>query len=117
MVAVYIIIALIVVIGLVVFKKRLQLNDEKKKANDEIARAKLAKLSPIGSVKELSILPLIDFYASQPGLKTEPGVSSLVQADDATILVDVGWNTKKTHPSPLLDNMNQLGVSRYPIWT
>lgn len=69
------------------------------------------KISNFGSVKRLSIMPLIDWYASKEELKKEPGVSYLVQADDNTILLDVGYNRKNEHPSPLLHNMNNLGVN------
>ncbi len=65
----------------------------------------------IGSVESLTVLPLIDFYAVDPNLKTEPGVSYLIKADGATILMDVGFNKKKEHPSPLIHNMEALGVS------
>jgi len=40
----------------------------------------------------------------------EPGVSYLVRADDTTILFDVGFNQQGEHPSPLLRNMEALGV-------
>ncbi len=105
------ILVLLVIAGLVFVKKLIQLKNDRKKASDEIARTKLTRLSPIGSVRQLSILPLIDFYANAPELTTEPGVSYLVMADDTTILMDVGWNTKRKHPSPLLENMKHLGVS------
>ncbi len=111
MILLYILIGLVCVIGLVFLKKLIQLKNDRKKAGDEIARTKLNKLSPMGSVKNLSILPLIDYYAKDSSLKTEPGVSYLVEADDTTILMDLGWNTKKAHPSPLLSNMKKLGVS------
>jgi len=62
-------------------------------------------------VKSLSILPVVDYYADRPDLKTEPGVSYLITADDTKILLDVGLNAKKEHPSPLLHNMEKLGVS------
>ena len=45
------------------------------------------------------------------GLAVEPGVSYLIRADDTTILFDVGFNTRREHPSPLLRNMKALGVS------
>lgn len=68
-------------------------------------------LNRLGSVDRLSILPLIDFYASKSDLATEAGVSYLIKADDTTILMDLGLNEKKEHPSPLLRNMEALGVS------
>jgi 7,8-dihydropterin-6-yl-methyl-4-(beta-D-ribofuranosyl)aminobenzene 5'-phosphate synthase len=67
------------------------------------------------TVKELTILPLIDFYTANETLIGEPGVSYLVQADDHTVLFDVGFNRKGLNPSPLLRNMENLGVSREEI--
>jgi len=72
------------------------------------------RFSDAGAVKRLSILPLVDWYtASSPGqtLVGEAGVSYLVRADDMTILFDVGLNARSEHPSPLLRNMDALGVS------
>jgi 7,8-dihydropterin-6-yl-methyl-4-(beta-D-ribofuranosyl)aminobenzene 5'-phosphate synthase len=61
------------------------------------------------------VLPLVDFYADREGLKTEAGVSYLVKADETTILMDLGVNLKKEHPSPLLHNMQALGVKASDI--
>jgi len=47
---------------------------------------------------------------TRPSSSTEPGVAYLVRADDATILFDVGYNVQGEHPSPLLRNMQDLGV-------
>ncbi len=69
-----------------------------------------APLTNLGEVDKLTILPLIDFYAARPDLATEPGVSYLVRAGDTTILFDVGYNVRGEHPSPLLRNMEALGV-------
>ena len=68
------------------------------------------KLENLGTVKELKIMPLIDFYTKSDKLAGEPGVSYLVSAGDRKILFDVGYNMKNEHPSPLLRNMNQLGA-------
>jgi metal-dependent hydrolase (beta-lactamase superfamily II) len=63
-----------------------------------------------GSTESLSILPLIDWHTTQPGLQTEAGVSYLVQTDHSTVLFDVGLNRPNTDPSPLLHNMQALGI-------
>lgn len=63
-----------------------------------------------GSTKTLTVLPLIDYYTSDPQLMGEPGVSYLIQTDHNTILFDVGFNQEETDPSPLQHNMKQLGV-------
>ena len=91
--------------------KLLKMAAGKKKAAIELSSISIKKLSPMGSVKSLSVMPLVDFYADDPSLKTEAGVSYLIKADDTTILMDTGLNRKKEHPSPLLHNMNALNIS------
>ena len=66
------------------------------------------RLAGVGTVKRLTILPLIDWYTAGDDLAGEPGVSYLVRADDTTILFDVGFNVHGEHPSPLLRNMDAL---------
>ena len=68
------------------------------------------KVVNLGNVKKLSIMPLMDYYTSSDDLVGEPGVSYLINADDTSILFDVGYNPKNEHPSPLLQNMKRLGV-------
>ena len=70
-----------------------------------------AALSGLGTAKTLSILPLVEFYPSAPHLAGEPGVSYLVTVDGKRILFDVGRNVREEHPSPLLRNMEPLGLS------
>lgn len=111
MILLYLLLALILLIGAFILVKTLQLKSGREKVSREIAAAETQKLTPFGSVKHLSILPLIDYYAERPDLKTEAGVSYLVSADDTKILLDVGFNAKKAHPSPLVHNMKKLAVS------
>ena len=68
------------------------------------------RLGDIGTVRRLSILPLIDFYPSRDGLVGEPGLSYLVRADETTILLDVGFNAGREETSPLLRNAAALGI-------
>ncbi len=68
-------------------------------------------LKDIGAVKHLAVLPLIDRKPARSDLVGEAGVSYLVRADDTTILFDVGLNIRGEHPSPLLRNMQALGVT------
>jgi 7,8-dihydropterin-6-yl-methyl-4-(beta-D-ribofuranosyl)aminobenzene 5'-phosphate synthase len=65
-----------------------------------------------GSVKNLRILPLVEYYAvEQPnGLKTEPGVAYLIEADQQCILFDLGYKRNWQKTAPLLENMQCLGV-------
>lgn len=83
------------------------------------AAARYPKIKDIGAVKRITILPLIDRHTARDDPSTssgqalvgEPGVSYLVRADDTTILFDVGLNQAGEHPSPLLRNMQALGVT------
>lgn len=68
-------------------------------------------LKDIDAVKHLTILPLIDRKPARSDLVGEAGVSYLVRADNTTILFDVGLNLRGEHPSPLLRNMQALGVT------
>ncbi len=64
-----------------------------------------------GSVASLTVLPLVDFKSSFSEAKTEPGVSYLVTAGNFKVLMDVGYNAKGKHPSPLISNMKLFGVN------
>lgn len=110
MMALYIFPGLLALVFLIVVKKTVELKNGRRKAAADRAAMKIEPLASPGVVRKLSILPLIDYYADRPDLRTEPGVSYLVRADDTTILLDVGFNAKKEHPSPLLQNMEALGV-------
>lgn len=110
MIAVYVFLCLIALIALIFIKKIIQLKKGRQKADAELTGTTFTKLTP-GSVRQLSILPLVDYYTDNYDLKTEPGVSYLVKADDTTLLMDVGFNKKKEHPSPLLHNMKALSIS------
>lgn len=72
---------------------------------------RVGRLSPFGTVQHLSVLPLVDYHAAQDDLATEPGVSYLIRADETNILMDLGLNLRGEHPSPLLRNMERLGVA------
>src|SRR6056297_1754438 len=111
MIFLYIIGALLVIILLIFARKLLQLKSGNRRLAKEIAAESQEKLGDIGQVSTLSILPLIDFHTSDSRLKTEPGVSYQVRAGDTTILLDVGFNKKKEHPSALLNNAEVLGVN------
>ena len=68
------------------------------------------KLSGIGEVERLSILPLVERLVPAGALEGEPGVSYLLRADDTTILFDVGFNSGHRAQSPLVHNAATLGV-------
>lgn len=80
---------------------------------DSLWRSDQEHLKPmhdIGSTRRFELLPLIDWFTADSGLAGESGVSYLIRTDDATILFDVGLNRNDADPSPLLRNMEQLGV-------
>ncbi len=83
----------------------------KKKAERHWNQADIQKIKNLGITKSLEIIPLIDWLTSGNDLIGEGGVSYLVKTDDCSILFDVGFNEKKTDPSPLVHNMKQLGIS------
>jgi 7,8-dihydropterin-6-yl-methyl-4-(beta-D-ribofuranosyl)aminobenzene 5'-phosphate synthase len=70
----------------------------------------LTKLADFGTTKTLTVLPLIDWKVADERLAGESGVAYLVRTDETTILFDVGLNAKEEDPSPLLRNIQQLGV-------
>jgi 7,8-dihydropterin-6-yl-methyl-4-(beta-D-ribofuranosyl)aminobenzene 5'-phosphate synthase len=84
-------------------------------ANVQVQRppdeADLPDLSSIGSTRSLTILPLFENAAGQEGLESGHGVSYLIRTDDADILLDVAFNADNTQPSPLMKNMQRLGIS------
>jgi 7,8-dihydropterin-6-yl-methyl-4-(beta-D-ribofuranosyl)aminobenzene 5'-phosphate synthase len=86
-------------------------NGKKKAEEDWIAQqASIQKLDGIGTTKSLVILPLIEWYTSRDDLKTEAGVSYLIKTDGSTILYDLGMNLEESNPSPLMYNMEKLGI-------
>ncbi len=52
-----------------------------------------SRLSNLGEVGRLSILPVVERLTGGPGLHGEPGVSYLIRADDLTLLFDTGLGT------------------------
>ena len=70
-----------------------------------------SRLAGLGTAKTLSVLPLVEFYTADERLAGEPGVSYLVTVDGMKILFDTGRNVREEHPSPLLRNMESLGLS------
>lgn len=82
----------------------------RKRADRVWEDSRLSRLDDMGSVERLSVLPLIDWYTAGGELVGEAGVSYLVRAGGTTILMDTGFNANWEHPSPLLRNMDTLGV-------
>ena len=70
----------------------------------------LTHFDNIGVTEHLEILPLIDWFTEDDSLAAEAGVAYLIRTDQATILFDLGRNPQNEDPSPLLRNMDRLGV-------
>jgi 7,8-dihydropterin-6-yl-methyl-4-(beta-D-ribofuranosyl)aminobenzene 5'-phosphate synthase len=84
---------------------------KKEAEEDWIAQqVSIQKLEGMGATKSLVILPLVEWYANREDLKTEAGVSYLIKTDSSTILYDLGMNLEETDPSPLMYNMERLGI-------
>ena len=68
-----------------------------------------------GSTSRLEILPLYEEDQSGDGFIGGHGVSYLIRADSATILMDVGNNPDKMAVPPFTQNMRSLGISPHEI--
>jgi len=106
----YIMLILILVILVPLALLKIKLTRGIKRQEKEKAAFRAPVLDTTPGVSSLSVLPLVDYHAAEPGLATEAGVSYLVTAGDTRILLDVGANEKGEHPSPLLTNAKALGV-------
>jgi len=92
-------------------KELVNFREGKEKAELDWQRSVSKPISNWGSTKTLEVLPLIDWHKSREDLKVELGVSYLIITDEKAILFDLGLNAKQSDPSPLLQNMNALGIS------
>ena len=88
---------------------------ERGQAESEWRETVVEPIAEPGAVDSLTVLPLIDWYTADDTLHGEAGVSYLVKAGEVTILFDVGLNQKAVSPSPLVRNMETLGVDREEI--
>jgi metal-dependent hydrolase (beta-lactamase superfamily II) len=79
--------------------------------NSGAAERAAPRVADLGSTRRLEIVPLVNWHAVSPDLKTEPGVAYLVRTDHATVLFDLGYNARGDATPPLLHNMARLGVS------
>ncbi|UCF35628.1 MAG: MBL fold metallo-hydrolase [Acidobacteriota bacterium] len=76
----------------------------------EESQRSLRQLSSVGTTKSLTVLPLIDWYTVNDDLVGESAVSYLIRTEEATILFDVGANPGNEDPSPLMRNLDHLGI-------
>ncbi len=65
----------------------------------------------IGSTNKFELIPLVDWFTIDDRFKGEGGVAYLIRTDEATILFDLGLNAENINPSPLLHNMEELGIT------
>lgn len=68
------------------------------------------RLTDLGTVERVSVLPLVERHAGKPDLRGEAGVSYLVTAGDTTLLFDTGLGAGGG-PTVLESNAHALGVS------
>lgn len=66
------------------------------------------RLSDLGEVEALSILPVVERLTRGPEFRGEPGLSYLIRADDLTLLFDCGLGTSADE-SVLDANARTLG--------
>lgn len=104
------ILAVIALLSLVFSKCQTDVIPDSRKNDSKHQNSAVAKIKNLGTTKKLEILPLIDWYTAGNNLKGEAGVSYLIKTDQSVILFDVGFNEKKEDPSPLIQNMEKLGV-------
>jgi 7,8-dihydropterin-6-yl-methyl-4-(beta-D-ribofuranosyl)aminobenzene 5'-phosphate synthase len=67
------------------------------------------RLTNLGEVNRLSILPLVERHTSKETLRGEPGVSYLIRADELTMLFDAGLGLGRGRTA-LESNAEDLGV-------
>ena len=75
----------------------------------------IKKLKDLGTTRHFEMIPLIDWFTNDDSLIREAGVSYLIRTDEATILFDLGANTRDEDPSPLQKNMKRLGITMEDI--
>ncbi|MEP7196360.1 MAG: MBL fold metallo-hydrolase [Saprospiraceae bacterium] len=105
----FVLLFLVVVIGIFAYWKNNKLQKEIAIANAEFANFYPQKITNWGTVEKVIILPLVDWHTEEK-LRTEAGVSYLIKAGNHSILFDLGYNAKKTNPSPLQENMFRMGI-------
>lgn len=89
------------------YKKNCHAADSLWESNQSI----LDKINNLGVTEKFELIPLSEYFISSDSLIGENGVSYFIKTDDANILFDVGLNSNQEHPSPLLHNMEKLGIS------
>ena len=107
----YILLIIFLIIGLSVLIFSIKFYKAAKIVEIGWEQSQVDTIKDVGSIKSLSIIPLVESNTKSDNLIGEPGVSYLIKADGKNILFDLGWNMKKEEQSPLLKNMDELGVT------
>jgi 7,8-dihydropterin-6-yl-methyl-4-(beta-D-ribofuranosyl)aminobenzene 5'-phosphate synthase len=104
-----ILIGILVVIGaaLAALTRRFRRNQQRADEAWDRFEPQLLDLEP---VERLTIMPLVDAHTTSEELAGEAGVSYLVEAGDARVLFDLGFNAQGETPSPLQRNAAALDV-------
>ncbi|MEA3444742.1 MAG: MBL fold metallo-hydrolase [Bacteroidota bacterium] len=111
MIVLYILGGLIGLIIVFLLLKFIQFYFGKKRVHAEYSNRYKDKVKDLGYVKKLCITPIVDYFSVDQSYQTEAGVSYMIETEDTVILLDVGFNAQKEHPSPLLNNMEKMGKS------
>jgi hypothetical protein len=64
----------------------------KRRAEQAFRDERVTKLGALGSTRTLAVLPLVDWFPGQPGLRGEAGVSYLIKTDDSTPPAVAMWS-------------------------
>jgi 7,8-dihydropterin-6-yl-methyl-4-(beta-D-ribofuranosyl)aminobenzene 5'-phosphate synthase len=107
----YILSGFVLLVGAAYLIKSAEVRKGRKLADEEYARTHVERFAATDALEHITLIPLVDSRSADPALKTENGVSYLIETDKANVLLDLGFNRKGEHPSPLLHNMQKLGKS------
>jgi len=110
-IALYSVFSVIMLIVLFIAIMSFKMVKGRRAAERELSLMKLNKITGLGSVDSLTVIPIIDYYGADDGYATAEGVAYVIKAGGTTILFDLGLNKKKEHPSPLLKNLQRAGIS------
>lgn len=72
-------------------------------------------IADLGSTDSLSIMPLFEAWARSNEFQSGHGVSYLIRTDHSIALMDLGNIEERSDQSPLLHNMNSLGIAMSDI--
>ncbi|MTI71613.1 MAG: MBL fold metallo-hydrolase [Firmicutes bacterium] len=107
----FVLLILLLILALIIIFFTFKFYKDKEIVNRQMKEINISKFQNVDSVKNLSILPIVEYDTKNSDLLTEAGVSYLIKADNRTILFDVGFNKNNEHPSILLKNMKYLNIN------